>query len=90
MIRTPTPGLHLDASDETQLLYAAAHERLTFTFNSSVFLQLAKVMPDHRGIILARQRNFTVSELITSLDRMLNTTQVDEWYGKVRWLSDWR
>ena len=88
--RTPTTGLPLDASDEFQLLWAAAHERVVFTFNVGDYLQLAKVMPDHHGIILASQRSFTLSELITTLDRLLNGTKEEQWTGQVRWLSDWR
>lgn len=88
--RTPAAGLPRDASDEYQLLWAAAHERVLFTFNIKDFVQLSMNMPDHRGIILANQRSFTISELIVILDKILNETKSDEWRGQVRWLSDWR
>jgi hypothetical protein len=29
-------------------------------------------------------------ELIDLLDRILETTQAEEWVGQVRWLTDWR
>ena len=88
--RTPATGLLNDASDEFQLLWAAAHGRVLFTFNVRDFLPLAKAIPDHRGIILASQRSFTLGELITTLDKLMNETEVGEWKGQVRWLSDWR
>jgi len=53
--RTPAHGLPLDATDEFQLLWASAHDRILFTFNIGDFLQLALRIPDHQGILLASQ-----------------------------------
>ena len=88
--RTPAPGLALDASDEFQLLWASAHDRVLFTFNIGDFLQLAKRIPEHKGILLANQQSFSIKELIALLDRALDQTVADDWLGQVRWLSDWR
>ena len=88
--RTPMPGLALDASDEFQLLWASAHDRVLFTFNISDFQQLARRIPEHRGILLASQKSFTLKELINLLDHALTETIADDWVGQVRWLSDWR
>ncbi len=88
--RTPAPGLALDASDEIQLLWASAHDRVLFTFNIGDFQQLARRIPDHRGILLASQQSFKLKELITLLDHVLSETDSEEWVGRVRWLSDWR
>jgi hypothetical protein len=88
--RTPTLGLPFDASDEFQLLWAAAHERVLFTFNVRDFLQLTSRIPEHKGVVLASQRSFSLGELITAIDRMLHETEAEDWPGKVRWLSDWR
>jgi hypothetical protein len=38
VIRTPAHGLALDASDEIQLQWASAHDRVLFTFNIGDFL----------------------------------------------------
>ncbi len=88
--RTPAPGLALDASDEFQLLWASAHDRILFTFNIGDFQQLARTMPEHRGILLASQQSYTLNELINLLDHVLKDTDADDWVGQVRWLSDWR
>jgi len=88
--RTPASGLPVDASDEFQLLWASAHDRVLFTFNIGDFLQLARRIPEHRGILLASQQSHSLRELIALLDRVLTETIAEDWAGKVRWLSDWR
>ena len=62
--RTPARGLAVDASDELQLLWASAHDRVLFTFNIGDFLQLARRQPEHRGILLASQQSLSLRELI--------------------------
>jgi hypothetical protein len=88
--RTPAPGLAIDASDELQLLWASAHDRVVFTFNVGDFLQLARRIPEHRGILLASQQSRSLRELIALLDRALTETEAEDWVGQVRWLSDWK
>ncbi len=86
--RTPAPGLALDASDEIQLLWASAHDRILFTFNVGDFQQLARRNQDHRGILLASQQRFRLKELIDLLDHVLTVTDAEDLVGQVRWLSD--
>jgi hypothetical protein len=88
--RTPAPGLALDASDEFQLLWASAHDRVLFTFNIGDFLQLARRIPEHGGILLASQQSHSLRDLIVLLDRALTETQAEDWVGQVRWLADWK
>jgi len=88
--RTPASGLALDASNEIQLLWASAHDRVLFTFNIGDFQQLARRIPEHHGILLASQQSFKLKELITLLNHVLLVTDSEEWVGQVRWLSDWR
>lgn len=88
--RTPNEWLARDASDETQLLEATARGRCVFTFNVRDFVVLAQRYPSHGGVILAAQTSWTLSGLITALDRLLSETQADDWVGQVRWLNDWR
>jgi hypothetical protein len=80
----------LDATDEMQLLGAAIRGRCIFTFNIGDFLRLAQRHPQHRGIIVANQRNWTLASLIVAMDRLLTETTAEEWFAQVRWLSDWR
>jgi hypothetical protein len=88
--RTPASGLPVDASDEFQLLWASAHDRVLFTFNIGDFLQLARRIPEHRGILLASQQSHSLRELIALLDCVLTETIAEDRAGKVRWLSDWK
>jgi hypothetical protein len=88
--RTPTAWLARDASDEAPLLQATAHGRCIFTFNIRDFVALAQRYPRHGGIILAAQASWTLSDLITALDRLLSETEAEAWIGQVRWLNDWR
>jgi hypothetical protein len=88
--RTPTDWMSFDATDEMQLLGATAQGRCIFTFNVRDFVDLAQRYPQHGGIVLAAQRSFTLSELISALGRLLSETDAADWPGQVRWLSDWR
>lgn len=88
--RTPNDWIDRDASDETQLLQATAHGRCILTFNVRDFIALSRRYPSHGGIILAAQASWTLSSLITALDRLLSETQAEDWIGQVRWLNQWR
>lgn len=88
--RTPENWMPLDASDEMQLLGATAQGRVIFTFNIRDFMALTTRYPHHGGIILAAQTSWTLSALITALDRALSETEAGDWPGQVRWLNDWR
>jgi hypothetical protein len=88
--RTPNDWISQDADDEAQLLGATAQGRVIFTFNVRDFVALAVRHPQHHGIALAAQRQWTVSALIEALDRMLAETTAEEWVGQVKWLAHWR
>ena len=88
--RTPNDWISQEADDEAQLLGATAQGRVIFTFNIRDFIALAERYPHHRGIALAAQRQWTVSNLIAALDRMLTETIAEEWVGQVKWLAHWK
>ena len=88
--RTPNTWVTEDATDETQLLAATAQRRCIVTYNVRDFARLANRTPDHGGIILVTRPDWTLSGLIVALDRLLSTTQAEDWIGQVRWLSEWR
>ena len=88
--RTPNAWMPRDASDTAQLLGATAQGRVLFTFNTKDFAVLALHYPHHRGLLLAAQRRWTLSQLIAALDRALSETTAEEWPGQVRWLNQWR
>ena len=88
--RTPSNWIALDADDASQLREASARGRSILTFNIGDFVRLSRQFPEHRGIILAHQRDWTLSSLIAALDRLLSETTAEDWPGQVRWLNDWR
>lgn len=88
--RTPNPWMPLNVSDEEQLLRATAHGRCVFTFNVRDFTVLARQYPRHAGIIVAAQSRWSLTDLITALDRLLSETEAAEWVGQLRWLNAWR
>jgi len=88
--RTPNDWMALDASDDMQMMGAMGHGRILATFNVRDFATLANRYPQHRGIVLAAQRSWTLTDLIRALDRLLSVTTSAEWIGQVRRLSDWR
>lgn len=87
--RTPNEWMPLDTDDAAQLLGATAHGRCILTFNIGDFVRQSKRNPDHAGIVLAHQ-SWTLSALITALDRLLSISSAEELVGQVRWLSEWR
>ena len=88
--RTPNEWMPENASDEMQLLKATDNGRCIFTFNIKDFLSLVIQYPQHRGIILAAQNSWNLSDLIPALDRLLSETQAEDWTGQIRWLNQWR
>ena len=88
--RTPTAWVGHDANDETQLLAATAQGRCIFTFNVRDFMLLSRVHPRHRGILLAAQQSWTLSDLIHALDRFLSEADSEEIDSQVLWLNSWR
>jgi hypothetical protein len=60
-----------------------------FTHNIADYLRLARKFPDHRGILLAPQRRFTLSQLFVLLDRVLCEATAEDLAGQMRWLGDW-
>lgn len=87
--RTPNDWIAKDASDEQQLLEASRRGRILFTYNVQHFIHLAKLYPDHAGIILAHQTRWNLSRSLRAFDRLLRETSAEEWRGQVRWLKDW-
>ncbi|MEM6839227.1 MAG: DUF5615 family PIN-like protein [Cyanobacteria bacterium P01_C01_bin.120] len=88
--RTPNAWMPENASDEIQLFRAITQERCIFTFNVRDFSVLAGQYPKHRGIILAAQSRWNLSDLVKALDRLLIETQAQDWVGQTRWLNQWR
>ncbi len=87
---TPTPWIRHNSSDLEQLLGATAHGRCIVTHDTKDFLNIARLYPEHHGIILVAQEKWTLSQLIEALDRVLRETDAEDWVGQIRWLNQWR
>lgn len=85
--RTPNDWMKPDATDEQQLIGATKEGRIILTFNIRDFMILAKLYPEHHGILLSTQK--PLPELLSALDNLLSETEAEDWTGKVRWLNDW-
>ena len=74
--RTPNEWMPLNADDEAQLLGATAHGRIIFTYNIRDFTELDQKYAAHAGIVLAAQRSWRLSALITALERLIDALGV--------------
>ena len=81
--RTPCEWMPADATDEEQLLRSTAQGRAIFTFNIRDFVALAEYYPAHAGVILAAQRRWTVTSLVSGLDQFLSDCAADDVAGRV-------
>ncbi|MEM9557778.1 MAG: DUF5615 family PIN-like protein [Acidobacteriota bacterium] len=84
--RTPCEWIEREASDEAQLLRATAQGRAIFTFNIRDFSVLARLHPQHRGIVLAAQASWTLGELIDALSLLIKTMRPETLNGQIVWL----
>lgn len=72
--RTPNDWMKPDATDEQQLIGATKEGRIILTFNIRDFMILAKLYPEHHGILLSTQK--PLPELLSALDNLLSETEL--------------
>jgi hypothetical protein len=79
------------ASDDSQLAYAAAHNLALVTYNQGDFCLLHRRYLDaghsHAGILIA-SRKVGLGETLRRLIRLLESVPVEELYDQIRWLSE--
>lgn len=85
--RTPNAWINKKASDEEQLQKASEQGRSIFSFNAKDFPRIAKKIPKHKGIIVSKQKPFSI--ILKALNRFFNESTAEEMEDQVRWLSDW-
>jgi Domain of unknown function (DUF5615) len=80
-------------TDEQQLEYAATRGRAIYSFNVGDFCRLHGQWildrKSHAGIILARQRQFSVGEQMRRLLKLIGTVAAEELQNRIEFLSDW-
>ena len=82
-----------EQTDEQQLEYAAARGRAIYSFNVGDFCRIHSEWlvrhKSHAGIILARQRQFSVGEQMRRLLRLIGTMSAEDMQDRLEFLSDW-
>lgn len=83
----------LGKSDEEQLLYAADHGYVVYTFNVGDFMALhTKFLQEglsHGGIILGEQRRWSVGEQMRRLIRIIDSKSAEGMKDQFSFLSAW-
>lgn len=83
----------IERTDEEHLEYAARIERALYSFNVKDFYDLhARHLSEgkeHAGIILTRQRQFTVGEQLRRLLRLIAKVPAEEMNSRVEFLGAW-
>lgn len=83
----------IEESDDDQLEYAARRGRTISSFNVADFCQIhAQWLTErksHAGIILARQRQYSVGEQMRRLLRLVSAMTADDMQNRLEFLSDW-
>jgi hypothetical protein len=82
-----------DASDDEQLDFAAAHERVLFSFNAADFVRIhterLSTGQSHAGIIIAPQQRYSVGERIRRLLVLLCSVSAEAMRDRIEFLSNW-
>jgi Domain of unknown function (DUF5615) len=81
------------ASDEEQLAFSAASDRVLYTFNRGDFLRLHTAYlvagNHHAGLIVALQQRYRVGEQMRRLLRLIADKSVADMRDNVEFLSTW-
>ena len=79
--------------DEEQLVFAAEHGCVLYTFNVSDFYRLhtewSSVGREHAGMILAPQQRFSVGEQLRRILRLRATNTTASMRNQVEFLGNW-
>jgi hypothetical protein len=87
---SPNDALPPGTPDDEQLDYTAKTGRILITFNVRDFAALHQDRPDHPGILLAIQRQWSLSALIAALDHLAREGDPERLQGTLGWLNEWR
>ncbi len=83
----------LHQSDEEQLDWARANDRVIFSFNARDFYRLHTTLLaqglSHAGMILAPQQLYGIGDLMRGVLRLIHTKSPAAMQGQVEFLSNW-
>jgi hypothetical protein len=82
------------ASDDVQLVEAAAHGRAIVTNNIRDFVPLhtrwlAEKRAPHAGIVLFPQQAYSIGEVVRRLARLSRTLSAEQMQNRLEWLNNW-
>lgn len=83
----------IERSDEMHLDYATSQGRVLFSFNRGDFLRLhteyLTLGKSHAGIVLARQQQYSVGELMRRILRLMANKSAEDMKNRVEFLNIW-
>ena len=84
----------LGRPDEEQLMFASIHSRALFSFNTSDFVALHSDFllngKNHTGIVVARQRQFSIGEQMRRLLRIVGSLTEEQMRNRIEYLANWQ
>lgn len=90
---TPLDVGMVQKTDEQQLEYATAQYRCIYSFNMGDFCRIHSewmaVNRQHAGIIVARQRQYSVGEQMRRLLKLVGNRSTEDMNNRLEFLSDW-
>ena len=87
--RTPNQWISSDASDAEQFLGQLLRIVAFLPSISETLLLWQRNTPSNKGMILAAQSSWSLSDLVTTLDHVLIESSAEDWVDQVRWLNNW-
>jgi hypothetical protein len=83
----------LGRSDQEHLEFGAAEKRAVYTYNVADFSRLHNAWlgsgRSHAGLILARQKQYSVGEQLRRLLKLVATRSAEEMVDRTEYLSSW-
>ena len=83
----------IERSDADHLAYATKHARVLFSYNRGDFLKLHTQYlaeeKSHAGIILARQQQYSVGELMRRILKLMANKSAEDMKDRVEFLNIW-
>jgi hypothetical protein len=83
----------VNRADHEQLEYAAAQDRVIYTFNIPDYCRLhAELLANHRshaGIVVSRQQHYSVGEQMRRLLKLCASKSAEEMHDQLEFLAAW-
>lgn len=83
----------IERTDDEQLEYASADNRIVYSFNRGHFCRLhaqwLAAGRSHAGIVVARQQQYSVGEQMRRLLKLLAAKTAEDMHNHIEFLGDW-